>query len=379
MKFVIIRCEDGGRGRQTAALLEGSKTAHLQQLAQAGAAGVLRHAGEHEPGDPSLLHRGLLGLDPQDADVAAARCYTASANISLKPGETAWCCDLVTQHDGHVIDPEAGRITTKESEALLQTLEEHLGAEGRHWATGSGPHHVLITRDPALTAERGHGVRSPHRLVGEEWSRHFPKGEGGDALRLLVDQASQVLEGHPINRVRLDLGENPANLLWLWGPTDGGASSSFKERTGLSGAVVSSSFWLRGLAKTLGLGWSDGPVSFDEPSVQKWAKSVAPLVKSHDLVYIHVRINTDNPVERLCAMERIDQLLLKPLTEQLPAMGAWRLMSVIDDRHSRLMPFVAIGSGLAQQPVSQLSAEAFAASPLRQDTGERLFSWFTEK
>ena len=377
MKYVILRCEDGARNRQTAALLEGAKTAHLQQLAQGGAAGVLRHAAEYDHGDPALLHRGLLGLDPQDVDVAAARCYTASANIAMEPGETAWCCDLVTQHEGVLIDPEAGRITTKESDLLVKALDEHLGAEGRRWATGSGPHHVLITRDPALAAERGHAVRSPHRLVGQEWARHFPKGELGDALRMLVEQSSQILESHSINRVRLDLGENPANLIWLWGPTSGGAGSSFKERTGLSAAVVSNSFWLQGLAKAMNLGWSEGPPSFEEPAVHRWVKAIVPLVRAHDLVYIHLRVNTDDPVERLCAMERIDQLLLKPLTDQLPALGAWRLMSVIDDRRSRVVPFVAIGSGLPQQPVSQLTPEAFAASPLRQEDGLRLFSWFT--
>ena len=376
-KFVIVRCEDGARNRQTAALLEGSRTTHLHQLAQAGAAGVIRQTADQDPGDPALLHRGLLGLDPHDVELATARCYAASANITLEPGETAWCCDFVTQHEGLIIDPEAGRIPTKESDVLLQALEEQLGAEGRHWETGSGPHHVLVTRDPALAARRGSGVRSPHRLVGREWAHQFPKGELGESLHALVQQASQILESHSINRVRLDLGENPANLIWLWGPTSGGATNTFKERTGFSGAVVSSSFWLRGLARTLGLGWSDGPASFDEPAVQRWAHAVTPLVKAHDLVYIHVRVNTDDPVERLCAMERIDQLLLKPLTEQLPALGAWRLLSVIDDRRSRVMPFVAIGSGLPQQPVDRLTPEALSASPLRPETGQQLFSWFT--
>ena len=167
-KFVIIRCEDGARSRHTAALLEGSKTAHLHQLAQAGAAGVIRQIADQDPGDPAMLHRGLLGLDPHDADLTAARCYAASANITLEPGETAWCCDFVTQHDGVIIDPEAGRIPTKESEVLLQALEEQLGAEGRRWELGSGPHHVLVTRDPALATRGGHAVRSPHRLLGRD-------------------------------------------------------------------------------------------------------------------------------------------------------------------------------------------------------------------
>jgi hypothetical protein len=75
-------------------------------------------------------------------------------------------------------------------------------------------------------------------------------------------------------------------------------------------------------------------------------------------------------------MERIDQHLLKPLTETLPTMGSWRMLAVIDDR-SGLAPFVAIGTGLPNQPVAKLSVQALAESPLVFADGAALYTWFT--
>ena len=73
----------------------------------------------------------------------------------------------------------------------------------------------------------------------------------GSGLRLLIEQVSKALEGHAVNRVRVDLGENPANMVWLWGQAAAMQGRSFRDRTGLAGAVVSTEFPMQGLARSL--------------------------------------------------------------------------------------------------------------------------------
>ena len=378
MKYVIVRCEDyAPGGEQTATLLGGAKTSHLQHLAQAGAAGTIRSRGDQTVIDRVLLHRALFGLGPRDPEASPGRCYAAGANLQLAEGDTSWCCEFITQQDGRIIDPTAGGITTKESEMLVRVLDDQLGSKTRRWSVGYGSHHVLVTRDPALGSDGQVPVPAPELLVGQAWSRHLPKGAAGEALRSLIEQASTLLEHHPVNRVRVDLGENPANMLWLWGAADAGPQRTFAERTGLSGAVVSTSFLLHGFARSLGLGWKDGPRSLEESALQRLMKTVAPLVERHDLVYVHLSIETADPVERLCAMERIDHLLLKPLTEALPTQGPWRLLTAIDDRTNGSVPIVAIGTGLPQQPIAALTTQTFAESPLTFQEGSGVFSWLT--
>ncbi len=380
MKYVIVRCEDlGGPRDRSTSLLEGAKVVHLQQLAQAGAAGLIARRGQAAHEDRLHLHRGLLGLGMQEPEAAPARCYAASTDVPIGSGETAWCCELVTHRDGKIIDAGAGRIRTKESEVLLRALTERLGSPLRQWITGQDASHVLKTRDEALQAGAGAGVRSPELLVGQAWRSHLPKGQAGKALAELIEEAARILEDHPINRVRVDLGENPANMIWLWGAADGGMHQSFRDRTGLSGAVASGSFALKGLAKAFGMKWHDAPALSQEAALRKFVKPLAGLVQAHDLTYVHFSIDSADPVDRLCAMERLDQIIVKPLTDQLAEFGGWRFAAAIDDQPAKPVAFVAIGSGLPQQPVAHLTGERLAASPLAFDGAAPLFAWLTQR
>lgn len=379
MKYVIIRCEDGvGTEASPLPLLEGAKIEHLEHLAQAGAAGTIRLRPDDLSSDRLLFHRALLGLAPDDPDAAPARCYAAAANVSLARGDTAWCCDFVTHHDGMVVDPACGQIPTTQSEVLIRALNSELSSDTRRWEVGEGAHHLLVATDAALQVDRPVPVPSPERLLGQRWEAGLPKGAVGDALGALITQASKVLEQHPINRVRLDLSENPANLMWLWGPADGASSKSLTERTRLSGALLSGEFAMRGLASTLGLDWRSGPDTFTERAVEQTAKAVSSLIARRDLVYVHLRIDSVEPVDRLCAIERIDRLLLKPLTDALPKQGPWRLLMVVDHRMAETIPFVALGTGLPQRPAARLDADAFKDASLSFPNGMQLFTWFTQ-
>ena len=380
MKYVILRVEDyAPSDGQTAALLDGAKTLHLQHLAQAGAVGTIYQKGDLPGIDRVQLHRALFGLEPRDPEGSPGRCYAAGASMELADGETAWCCELITHRDGAILDPTAGNIPTKESQVLIHALDERLGSDARRWSVGQGSHHVLVVRDPALTSDGGAAIRSPELLIGQAWTRALPGGALGLALRSVIEEGAKLLEDHPINRVRADLGENPANLVWYWGAGQAEPQRTFTAQTGLSsGAVVSDSFLMRGFSRTLGLTWKAGPASFEEPALQRLMKTVSTLLDRQDFVYVHLRVQTADPVQRLCAMERIDHALLKPLTERLPDLGPWRLMSAIDDPRHSAVPFVAIGSGLPQQPASHLTWEQLAESPLAFENGAGLFSWFTQ-
>ena len=122
MKYVVVRCEDMASGQEPVTpLLEGARLAHLHALAQGGAGGLCRMQRRSPAGwiDRFLLHQTLLGLDAGQPAPTAGRCYAESAQTALGKGGVAWCCDLITQRDGVVVDPTAGGIPTKESALLI--------------------------------------------------------------------------------------------------------------------------------------------------------------------------------------------------------------------------------------------------------------------
>ena len=394
MKSVVVRLEDHARAREhTPALLEGAKAAHLHHLAQAGAAGLIRppaygpsreSRARARRGDAAIgrfsLQRALLGLGTQDLEAAPGLCAAAGVNVELAPEDSAWCCELVTQHEGTIVDPTAGAIPTKESAVLMQALNDRLESDRQRWEVGDGAHHLLVLDDPGLAeTDWRSATQPPELLVGRAWKRSLPRGESGQRLAELIEHASGVLDDHPINRVRIDLGENPANLAWLWGGAQARPQRSLKELTGRSAAVLSNNVLLRGLARLLGLDWKPGPASLEEAGLCETMERFARLADRHDLVAIHLEITLDDPIERQCAMERIDQLLLKPATDLLSRQSAWRLAAIVDDRRLRgSIPVVAIGSDLPSQPVLALTDEHLAASPLVFDDGAALFAWLMQ-
>lgn len=392
MKYVILRCEDRAWGAHGAlpSLLQGAKASHLQQVAQAGAGGLLCPAPRTRrwrrrlpaaaalPIDRFAIHRALLGCTPEDPSASAGRCYAAGANLQLGPDDVAWSCELITQREGTIIDPTAGRIPTKESALLIHALDERLGSQTRRWEVGEGAHHVLILTDSPQGSDGDVLVHPPQVLTGQPWRRHLPRGPAGDVFRSLIEDALPLLEAHPINRVRVDLGENPANMVWLWGGARRAASSAAGQRPGFSRAVVSSSFPLRGMAKAAGFEWQSGPASFEESALHALEETIGELSERFDLVYVHLAIETHDPVARLCAVERIDQMLLKPLMHTaLPRGGPWRVLVAIDDCDTGRVPFAAIGHGLANAPVVSLDELHLAESPLAFHEASDLFSWFT--
>ena len=380
MKYLVVRCEDVAPGAERLApLLEGAKLTHLHELAQAGAGGLCRLQQRSPAGwtDRFFLHQALLGLAPGDATPPAGRCYAESAQMPVEAGQTAWCCDLITQRDGIVVDPTAGHVTTKESALLIEAIQGVLGSDVRRWQVGDGSHHLLLASGHDLDRESGRGLPATELLVGDAWEPHVPRGVAGAALRAVLEEASGILDRHPVNRVRVDLGENPANGIWLWGPGTGGMQRTFVDRTGLSGAVISSNFLVRGLAKALNLAWYTGPTSWEERSLDATTRSVTKLLPGCDFIYVHLVVASTDPVERLCAMERLDQGLLKTCTDALPRQGPWRLLVAVDDRTQGVVPFIAAGTDVPRHPAVSLERAAFAGSPLSFVDGTGWFAWLT--
>jgi 2,3-bisphosphoglycerate-independent phosphoglycerate mutase len=146
--------------------------------------------------------------------------------------------------------------------------------------------------------------------------------------------------------------------LWLWGAASQQHDPTLAQRTGRSGAVVSSQYPLKGLARLLGYDWQPAPGSFEEPLLQAFVQTLLALIEHRDVVYVHLQIDATDLVQRQVAMERIDQWLLKPLRERLSRLSAWRLLTVVDDRRSGMLPVVAIGTGVPVQPAAALHGPA---------------------
>ena len=64
-------------------------------------------------------------------------------------------------------------------------------------------------------------------------------------------------DGSYLVRVRVDLGENPANAIWLWGQSADAKLPSFTTLLGMKGVAVAGAPLAKGLAKKAGFELAD--------------------------------------------------------------------------------------------------------------------------
>ena len=155
-------------------------------------------------------------------------------------------------------------------------------------------------------------------------------------------------------------------------------ASSLMQRTGRSLGIFSNDFAVRGLARLTNAAWIEGSPSWDEESMQRAASQLLEQLDTTDHLYVHMTVTTSAPVERQCAMDRLDQLLIKPLSQRL-AQHSGRLAVILDDRASSTSAVIAMGEGIDPQPAVSLSVEALAESPLQFHDANALAEWFLPK
>ena len=61
-----------------------------------------------------------------------------------------------------------------------------------------------------------------------------------------MKKSYDILSNHPINVERMKKGLNPANSLWFWGAGTRPMLTSFEEKTGHKGAMISAVDLLKG-------------------------------------------------------------------------------------------------------------------------------------
>lgn len=258
MKYFLFVCEGltdepledlGGRTP-----LEAAKTPVLDALAQKGRARLASFAPANLEPTRVIANLSLLGYDPQKYYTGLAPLEAVSFGIDQADNQVIFRADLVTLLDEALIDPFSGTITEREAGTLIKGLIAKYTKTPFEFQRGSSYKNYLLVRDEKLLEDLDElDCVPPSYCLGQKVSKHLPKGRGSEAVIQLMNEVSAYLESHEINRVRIDLGENPANRLWLWGQGKKPRLPQFEKEYGLNGAFFTSSDLVRGIAKTAGL------------------------------------------------------------------------------------------------------------------------------
>jgi 2,3-bisphosphoglycerate-independent phosphoglycerate mutase len=304
----------------------------LDRMARDGRAGIVALAAR----SPWEGFTSLLGLGDEAPALGAAEAL--GAGVDVASGEVAYRADFVTVADGVVRDPFGGKVKDPEAASLLDA--ERAAAPGARIVRAGGHRNVVVLRGAAQFCP------SPWEMVGRKPASGLP---ADGPLREFYDAAAKALAAHDVNAVRIDLGENPANALWL----HGGGTVAVPARAAGRGVLVGRGAGAAGLARLLG--WECSLVEGDDEVLA--AAALAAMAAS-DLVVVRTESVIDaaaagGRAAKRDALSLADARLVAPLYAAAQERDAFVMAvaadSVIDaDTHAlarRPLPFVVAGTG----------------------------------
>ncbi len=354
--------------------LEAARTPHLDRMAREGQVGRASfvHRAEMISRDAACL--ATLGYNPAEFYTGIAPLESVCYNADPGDGGMVFRADLVTLLDDALVDQTAGWISDGEAGTLVSALLEKIDIPGMEFKKGSGYKNFLVIKDPALTGEmRKVTCPSPSEAWGHKASKHFPRGKKAKILKEWMDAAKAVLEAHEVNRVRIDLGENPGNFIWFWGEGASPKMPSFQQLHGKPGMLHSETDFAKGLAKLVGL----------SP-----AKDIPSALNHSDLLVIHQgnaqRISpADELKNKIKRIEELDAVIGTVLKEN-KSDEALKICVTTDLFESTpkkkftrdQVPFLIWGAGVAADEVDSFSEKAASQSRQIFEEGYPLMDFF---
>lgn len=391
MKYALI-IPDGAAdtpieelGRKTP--LAAARKPNMDWIASHGKCGTVRTVPRNLPCGSDVAILSVLGYDPRQYYTGRAPLEAAAQDLVVTPDEWIFRCNLVTIVDGLMDDYSAGHISTEEAGSLIDAINRALGGPNVKFYRGVSYRHLMTFKGDCSVS-----TKPPHDILGQPVEAHVPTGTGSDALRVLMEKSKAVLADHEVNKVRRDLGENPATSIWLWGQGKMPQLPSFERKFGLKGAAITAVDLVRGLSKLIGWQVIEVPGAtgyLDTNYAGKGAAAVA-AIDTVDLVCVHVEAPDEaghnaDAKGKVRAIEQIDTHVVGPILERLKKEGdQWRILVVPDHPTPCALrthtpdptPFAIAGLRIESVVSESFTEAAASAADLHIAVGSDLMEYF---
>ena len=273
--------------------LQIARKPHMDRIAREGRCGLFKTIEEDLPTGSEAANLSVLGYDPRKVLQGRGVLEAASMGVDIGPDDMGMRCNLICLFDdGRIKNHSAGHISSEESAEIIQALQKEIGAPDLHFYTGVSYRHLLVGHgfDPRLDCTPPHdhpNEPAEPLLIRAKVPAAQPTA---DRLNDLIRRSWVILQDHPVNQRRRAAGKDPANSIWLWSPGKRPQMWTFKERFGVTGAVISAVDLIRGIGVYAGLEILKVPGAtglYDTNYEGKAAAALAAL-KRVDFVYVHV-------------------------------------------------------------------------------------------
>ncbi|MBU1088107.1 MAG: cofactor-independent phosphoglycerate mutase [Candidatus Omnitrophica bacterium] len=316
--------------------LEVARTPNMDMLAKDGKIGQASFVPEGMIPGSDVANLAIFGYDPNKYFSGRAPLEATHLGIELKEDEVAFRCNFITEGNGYLVDYSAGHITTKEAQVLIKVLNKNFKKQGIVFYPGVSYRHLMIVKD--LNHELCKvKCYPPHDIMGQKIEKYMLDKKKAGVINDIMLRSRDILDLQEINQVRRDLNESPANMIWLWGQGKKVILPSFKEKYGLSGAVISAVDLIKGIGCAAGLEAINvpGATGYYDTDYEAKARYALKALEKDDFVFIHVEApdeagHNGDARAKISAIESFDKLVLGTVLAGLKDVKDYRLLILPD-------------------------------------------------
>ena len=334
MKYVVI-LGDGmadepieSLGNKT--ILQAADTPFLDMLSKKSEIGMVHTVPDGMAPGSDTANLSVLGYDPKIYYSGRSPLEALSIGVPMTDTDIALRCNIVTisEEEGvpyeeqTIIDHSSSEISTEDCGILLEAVRKELENDIFKFYLGTSYRHCTIWHNGSVVK-----LTPPHDVLGQKVGPNLPETE---SLREMMKKSYEILKNHPLNIERKKKGLNPANSCWFWGAGTKPALSSFEEKTGKKGVMISAVDLLKGIAVGAGMDniivpGADGTLHTNYEG--KANVAIKALTEDgYDFAYIHVEapdeMGHQGSVERkIKAVENLDGRVIKTVVEGLKKSG----------------------------------------------------------
>lgn len=343
MKYIVV-LGDGMADEPIESLegktpLEYANTPLMDELASKGELGMVHTIPDGMSPGSDTANLSVLGYDPKIYYSGRSPLEALSIGAPMKDTDVVYRCNIVTLSDAEevfeektIIDHSSSEIDTADAKILLEAVVKELKEEAYAFYAGTSYRHCMIWDKGQVLP-----MTQPHDILGQVIGKYLPEQE---SFLYMMKKSYEILKDHPINQERKAKGLNPANCFWFWGAGTKPMLSSFEEKYGKKGVMISAVDLLKGIAVGAGMhniyveGANGGLHTNYEGKAQ--AAVDALLKDGYDFAYIHVEgpdeMGHQGSVERkIQAIEHLDQRVIRLIKEQMDASGEAYCLLVLPD------------------------------------------------
>ncbi len=399
MKYIVV-LGDGMADRPVDALggktpLEAAVTPVMDALASKGTLGTVQNVPAGMAPGSDVANLSVLGYDPTANYSGRSPLEALSVGVAMDDDDVIFRSNLVTLTENQpydqkiILDHSSGEISTADADVLMDAIRAEFNSDRFRFYTGTSYRHILVWKQGRISP-----LEPPHDHLGHAIGPYLPQEA---VLREMMERSYEILNNHPLNLARAAAGKHKANSLWFWGAGTKPQVQNFREKTGLTGAMISAVDLLKGIAVGAGMRVYNVPGatgSIDTNFEGKAQAAVDALLKDGcDFAYIHVEAPDEmghqgRIQDKVKSIEYLDSRLIAPIKAAMEAAGENYRMLILPDHPTPLairthtadpVPYLIYDSTRQLRKRDRLTEESARQADHFQPDGYKLLEEFIAK